>query len=657
MKDAINQLIELSHYYGGNKDFILAGGGNTSFKDKDHLWIKASGTNLKDIAEEGFAKLDRNKLQQISIKEYSKTTTEREEEVKQDLYNSLTQESRGKRPSVETSLHNAINYSFIVHTHPTLVNGLMCSRKAKEITEELFGKDALFIEYTDPGYTLFKKVEKRIKEYQDTYHQEPKILFLENHGVFVSSDDPNEIKSLYDMIMQRIQSKIDALIQPEDLEIPREIKELIPAIRMLLSEDQLKTLRIRNNTLIQSFFSGTSSIEKISRPFTPDMIVYCKSNYLFINNTDQKDNIVSVVQDKIEAFRKKHHYDPKIIMIKGVGLISAGNNASTAETMLDVYEDLMKVSAYSEYFGGPKALTDEQIDFIDNAEVESYRRKIAAGERKKNIVENRIAIVTGGSQGFGEGIVRDLFDKGCNIIIADIKDEKGKQVIEELAGKKQKNQIYFIKTDVSDDTSVENLIYETVKHFGGLDILISNAGILKAGGLEEMDPKTFEQITKVNYMGYFICSRHASQIMKQQHEFNQDFFMDIIQINSKSGLKGSKKNFAYAGGKFGGVGLTQSFALELMPYQIKVNSICPGNFFDGPLWSDPETGLFVQYLRTGKVPGAKSIEDVKKHYESQVPAGRGCRVEDVMKAIMYVIDQKYETGQAVPVTGGQNMLK
>ncbi|MEE8440086.1 MAG: SDR family NAD(P)-dependent oxidoreductase, partial [Spirochaetia bacterium] len=128
-------------------------------------------------------------------------------------------------------------------------------------------------------------------------------------------------------------------------------------------------------------------------------------------------------------------------------------------------------------------------------------------------------------------------------------------------------------------------------------------------------------------------------------------------INSKSGLTGSNKNSAYAGGKFGGIGLTQSFALELMPYRIKVKSVCPGNFLDGPLWSDPKRGLFVQYLKAGKVPGAKSTGDVRRAYESKVPAGRGCTVQDVMRAIFYVIEQEYETGQAVPVTGGQVMLK
>ena len=132
--------------------------------------------------------------------------------------------------------------------------------------------------------------------------------------------------------------------------------------------------------------------------------------------------------------------------------------------------------------------------------------------------------------------------------------------------------------------------------------------------------------------------------------------MDIIQINSKSGLEGSNKNFAYAGSKFGGIGLTASFALELAPYNIKVNSICPGNFLNGPLWSDPEKGLFVQYLHAGKVPGAKTVEDVRKFYESKVPLGRGCETVDVARAIMYIVEQEYETGQAIPVTGGQIML-
>ena len=272
-------------------------------------------------------------------------------------------------------------------------------------------------------------------------------------------------------------------------------------------------------------------------------------------------------------------------------------------------------------------------------------------------VENKIVIVTGAAKGFGQGIATDMFEQGAHVVIADLDEAGGLALEKQLNERQNGNRALFVKCDISNEASVENLMNKVYEVFGGLDVLISNAGVLKAGSLEEMKIDDFDFLTKINYTGFFLCTKHAARIMKLQNKNKPaDYMTDIIQINSKSGLRGSNKNFAYAGSKFGGIGLTQSFALELIPYNIKVNAICPGNFFEGPLWSDPEKGLFVQYLKTGKVPGATSIAEVKKHYESQVPMQRGCQVEDVMKAIYYIMDQKYETGQAIPVTGGQVML-
>jgi sorbitol-6-phosphate 2-dehydrogenase len=195
-----------------------------------------------------------------------------------------------------------------------------------------------------------------------------------------------------------------------------------------------------------------------------------------------------------------------------------------------------------------------------------------------------------------------------------------------------------------------------VSEVGGVDLFISNAGVLRAGSVKTMSLKDFAFVTDVDYTGFFICTKFASRTMAIQNIPSGAYYTDIVTISSKSGLEGSNKNGAYAGAKFGTIGLTQSFALELVEDNIKVNAVCPGNFLDGPLWSDPKRGLFVQYLETNKVPGAKTIEDVRRAYEAKVPMNRGCTTADVMKAIFYIVEQTYETGQAVPVTGGQVML-
>ncbi len=372
-----------------------------------------------------------------------------------------------------------------------------------------------------------------------------------------------------------------------------QINTIIPAVRMMLSADSLKTVKFYTE---EEFPESIKTIES-----------------LVVENSD---NVLTELSEKIKSAGKA----VEAVTIKGLGSL----------LVADYPAQIIKLEA---------------------------GEKVGECPKENGRAEQRIAIVTGGAQGFGAGIVEHLMQNGANVVIADLNDQKGQEFANELNAGERNNKALFVKANVADAASVENLITETVKEFGGLDLFISNAGILRAGGLDEMTPETFELMTKVNYIAYFLCSKYASKVMKVQNQWKADHFADIVQINSKSGLKGSNKNFAYAGGKFGGIGLTQSFALELMPYKIKVNSVCPGNFFDGPLWSDPENGLFVQYLRAGKVPGAKTVEDVKKHYESQVPAGRGCTPLDVMRAVYYIIEQEYETGQAVPVTGGQNMLR
>lgn len=646
----IEDLIAISRKFGQDSRFVIAGGGNTSYKDENRLWVKASGHALATITEDGFAVLDRTLLNEMGEKAYNEDTAIREEQVKNDL--AVACVTKDRRPSVETSLHNCMGFAFVVHLHPTLVNGLMCSANAEAVCVEIF-PEALYIEYTDPGYTLFKKVYDRINAYKAANGKEPQVIFLQNHGIFVGGDTTAEIEGIYSEILGKLEAKVAAL--PEGgSEVSPTVTDVIPAIRQMLSRSGrgLKTLKVTKNALVDYFLDGPR--EKIAAPFTPDIIVYCKSAYIFID-AESDEEILKQAEEKIEAFAAEKGYTPKVLLIKGVGLVAVGDNFKNAQIITDVFTDAMKVAFYAQSFGGEHPMEKAWIDFIDNWEVENYRRKVAAGSSKGR-VEGKTIIVTGAAQGFGEGIARELMAQGANIVVADLNEATGEKTaasFNEMAGS---NKAIFVKTNVADMTSLQNLMRQTILNFGALDAFVSNAGVVRAGGLDVMTPENFEFVTKINYEAYFFCAKAASHIMKIETRYDPDYFADIIQVNSKSGLRGSKANFAYAGGKFGGIGLTQSFALELAPDRVKVNSICPGNYYDGPLWSNPENGLFIQYLNAGKVPGAKTVQDVKDYYLAQVPMRKGCNPVDVCKAILYAIDQTGETGQAIPVTGGQVML-
>ena len=263
----------------------------------------------------------------------------------------------------------------------------------------------------------------------------------------------------------------------------------------------------------------------------------------------------------------------------------------------------------------------------------------------------KVTIVTGAAQGFGKGIAEELYKEGCTVVIADMNQPLAETVAGELG-----ERACAIPVNVSDEESVANMVAQTVERYGGLDLMLANAGVVRSGPLATFEKKDMEFVTSINYTGLFLCCKYAAIIMQAQHEADPAAMFDIVAMSSKSGLVGSNKNFAYAGSKFGSIGLVQSFALELCAYNIKVNAICPGNYLDGPLWTDPVRGLFVQYLEDGKVPGAKTVDDVRRFYEAKVPMNRGCLPLDVARAVMYCVEQQYETGQAIPVTGGQVML-
>jgi len=348
---------------------VIAGGGNTSFKDEERIWIKASGIPLAGIKKSGFVCLSRQKLSEIEENSYSEDPVSREEQVKKDLAKAILS-PRSLRPSVETSLHNLIDYAYVVHTHPTLINAVMCANGAKEEVEKRFGTQALYVEYTDPGYILFKKLQAEILSYRQRFRSEPRIIFLQNHGVFVGANSTTEVKKIYDSVVFRIQ-------EGKDLGLPDARMEEYQSETSSLVSDFYAPRELQSKAfkspLSDHFASGRETYQKISKPLTPDIIVYCKSNYLFL----EKHVSSKELGDKLQEFEKTHAYYPKVIVEETGGLIITEENKKSVHTVLEVFTDMMKISFLSEQFGGPHYMSREQIRFIDHWEVENYRRSVA----------------------------------------------------------------------------------------------------------------------------------------------------------------------------------------------------------------------------------------------------------------------------------------
>ncbi len=444
-------------------------------------------------------------------------------------------------------------------------------------------------------------------------------------------------------VMDRIDDKISFKPVPYSRE---DVIRIAPALRMLLRKNETSIVVFKTNDLVSQYIEDEKEFYSIFSPIKNNQILNKILIPAYIVKYKDIDKQYRVIKEELNR-----RMDINIITIQDTGVFSWGGTKVAADKRMALFLDLVKVKKYSSL--------NNKINFseIENTLFQSYGKVVLESQRVEKNLSEKIAIVTGAAQGFGKGIAESLAKEGANVILADLNEDMARENASKLNREYGQGKFLALEVDVANEDYVKNMIWETVAEYGGIDIFISNAGVLKAGSLESMDLESFELSTKVNYTAFFLCTKYASEPMKIQYRFCKDYFSDIIQINSKSGLEGSKKNFAYAGSKFGGIGLTQSFALELMEYNIKVNAVCPGNFFEGPLWSDPEEGLFIQYLRSNKVPGARTIKDVRKFYESKIPMKRGCQIEDIAKAIFYIIDQKYETGQVIPVTGGQIMLK
>lgn len=346
----LQEITALSHEFG-TPDHVKGGGGNTSFKDGQTVWVKPSGTTLADLRPENFVAVDRRKLAALYEMEVPPDSAEREARVKDLMMRAVCGGSRG-RPSVETPLHDILEAPFVVHTHTTLVNGLTCSREGRAAAARIF-PDALWVPYTDPGFTLSMIVRRMVGAYREARGRQPTVILLENHGVFVAGRTPEEIRAIYADILEKVSANYRradiSMYLKEEPPQPTAAEER--AIRELLGRDAAEVV-------------AAPAFAVAEGPLTPDHIVYARA----IPFTGP------LRRERVEAFVRDHGYPPRVVAT-GSSVYGIGRSRIAAQRALDLARDGGLVRQLAQAFGGVQYMTRDARRFIETWEVESYREQ------------------------------------------------------------------------------------------------------------------------------------------------------------------------------------------------------------------------------------------------------------------------------------------
>jgi rhamnose utilization protein RhaD (predicted bifunctional aldolase and dehydrogenase) len=372
---SLQALIGLSRFYGGDPEYVLAGGGNTSWKDGGTLYVKGSGFSLAEASAASFVKMDRKALSLIWEKTYSESDKERESAVLADMMAARKTGEEQKRPSVEALLHDILPFAFVAHLHPALANGLTCSQRGEEIAKKTFNEGMIWIPSTNPGYILSALVKKEMGAYYEKHGKFAPVILLQNHGVFVGADSADDIKKLYDQLMTKIGGMITR--KPDFSDETRKCADSVIAVGTALGI--ARTLAELGGTVafmtggeIFQFVKDRASFYPVSSAFTPDHIVYSGSDPLFVE-VQTEEGIRQAWKDHV----KKTGRNPKIIAVQGLGIFGVGASEKAANLALDLFKDTIKVAVYTQAFGGPLFMTADKIDFINNWEVERFRSSVS----------------------------------------------------------------------------------------------------------------------------------------------------------------------------------------------------------------------------------------------------------------------------------------
>ena len=355
----LTALIKMSRKYGADENCVLAGGGNTSYKKDGIMAVKASGSALGTITEAGFVLMDVEQLRALPQKNYPEDDQEREKLATAAMMAARLPYQADKRPSVECILHALFDFNYVLHLHPALVNGMTCGLEGKNCCAAIFAEEALWLPLIKPGLVLSQVCALEFETYKKRNQKAVSLVFLQNHGLIVAANTINELAAKMTYVFEELNKRVIRYPDLRELKVENKLA-LTPtygAFSTFSCEREILNYAVNNNTM-----------KPLLRPFTPDHIVYCKPAPLYIEETEELDK-------EYKKYTRDRGYEPKVVVVKDLGIFALGDSHRTAENAHLVFVDALKIAVYSESFGGPLVLPDDFTDFILNWELESYRAK------------------------------------------------------------------------------------------------------------------------------------------------------------------------------------------------------------------------------------------------------------------------------------------
>ena len=665
-----------SNLFGRDRAVANYGGGNTSTKarERDHagravevLWVKGSGSDLATIRADQFTGL---KLDEVLPLE---ERTEMSDEEMVAYLASCQLRPDMPRGSIETLLHAFVPYPHVDHTHPDAINMICCARGGENLAAECFGEEAVWIPYIRPGFTLSKQVGEAVKN-----NPNARFILLAKHGLVTYGATHEEsyartieaINRAAEFVASRAGEPFGGrAVEPPPSE-RREwlLAEVLPALRGALSlgageDSETGELRVSHKILradhasedVLEFVCGRDSKE-LSQigAACPDHLVRTKVRPLWIDfdpANEGTEELKARLREGVEAYRTEYEAyfsrheeadeemfdpNPRVVFIGGIGLVAAAHNAKEANLSRDFAYRAINVMRGAHAVGGYVSLTEEESYAIEYWPLELYKLAQAPPPRE---LAGRVAFVTGGAGGIGGAVARSLAAEGACVVACDLDEEGAGKVAESLP-----QPGIAARADVTDEDEVARAYRRAVLEFGGVDVVVSNAGLASSAPIEETSVEMWDKNYAVLAKGYFLVSREAFKIMKEQGAGGS-----LVFVASKNAMAAGKNASAYSSAKAAELHLARCLAEEGGPGRIRVNTVNPdavlsGSKIWGSSWREERAAAY------GIEP-----DELEEHYRQRNVLKVNVLPENIAEAVLHFASDtrsSRSTGNVLNVDGG-----